>query len=60
MSGRAVARANRSAIKSEIIPNQQLAEELHKPNRRFKKQKVNSSFEDNIMGCWSSRFTINK
>ena len=51
MSGRAVARANRSAIKSEIIPNQQLAEELHKPNKRFKKRKANSSFEDNILGC---------
>ena len=27
----AVTRANKSAFKSEVIPNQQLAEELHKP-----------------------------
>ena len=48
-SGRAVTHAGKSAIKSEIMSNQQLAEELHKAtNRKFKKHKVYSSFKDNI------------
>ena len=39
------------AIKSEIIPNQQLAEELHKSIiEKFEKRKVSSSFKGNI---WS-------
>ena len=47
------------AIESEIMPNQhpsdlttqQLAEELPKPIiRKFKKQKVHSSFKDNVWG----------
>ena len=33
------------------MPNQQLANELHKPIiRKFKKRKVYSSFKDNIWG----------
>ena len=37
------------AIKSEIMPNQQLVKELHKANiRKFEKRKVYSSFKDNI------------
>ena len=35
-----------SGIKSEIMPNQQLSEELH--IRKFEKQKVYSSFKNNI------------
>ena len=39
-------------VKYENIPEQQLAEELHKPIiRKFEKRKVNSSFIDNI---WSA------
>ena len=35
--------------KIEIMPNQQLAEELHKPIvRKFEKRKVYSFFKDNI------------
>ena len=42
-------RANKSVIKTEIVLNQELAEELHRQiNKRFKKQKVHSSFKDNI------------
>ena len=41
-----------AAAKSEIIPNQQLADELHKLiNKRFQKRKVYSSFKDNILGA---------
>ena len=37
------------AVKSKIMQNQQLAEELHKPIvRKFEKRKVHSSFIDNI------------
>ena len=40
-------KSKRTVIKS--IPNQQLANELHKPIiRKFKKRKVYSSFKDNI------------
>ena len=50
-SGGAITRAYISAIKSEIMPTQQLAEELHKPIiRKFEKRKVYSSFKDNIWG----------
>ena len=42
---------NKSAIKSEIIPLQQLAEELHKPIiSKLGKRKVCSSFKANIWG----------
>ena len=48
----AATRANKSAIKSEIMPNQQLAGELHKQiGKKFKKRKVCSSFKDNIWGA---------
>ena len=37
------------AVKNDIMPNQQLAEELHKPIfRKFQKSKIHSSFKDNI------------
>ena len=39
-------------VESEIKYNQQLAEELHEPIvRKFKKQKVYSSFNGNIWGA---------
>ena len=45
-------RPSGAAAKSEIIPNQQLADELHKLiNKRFQKRKVYSSFKDNILGA---------
>ena len=41
--------ANKSAIKS--MPNQQLADELHKPViKKFLKRRVYSSYKDNIWG----------
>ena len=40
------------AVKSEIMSNQELAEELHKPIiRKSEKRKVNLSFTDNICGA---------
>ena len=40
------------AVKSKILPIQQLAEELHKPIiRKFEKQKVHLSFIDNFWGA---------
>ena len=40
------------AVKSEIMSNQELSEELHKPIiRKFEKRKVHSSFIDNIWGA---------
>ena len=51
-SGGAVTPADKSAIKSKITPNQQLVEKSHQPiNGKFEKQKVYSSFEDNIWGA---------
>ena len=45
-------KSSSGAIKSEIISNQQLAEELQKPIiRKFEKHKVYSSFKDNIWGA---------
>ena len=42
-------RSEDRGIKS--LSNQQLADELHKPiTRKFKRQKANSSFKDNIWG----------
>ena len=36
---------------SDIMPNQELEEDLNKSiNRKFEKQKVHSSFKDNIWG----------
>ena len=49
------------AVKSEIILKQELAEELHKPIiSKLEKRKVHSSFIDNILGCLSCRYAINK
>ena len=40
------------AIKSKIISNKELAEELHKPIiRNFKKRKIHSTFIDSIWGA---------
>ena len=40
------------AVKKEIIPNKELAEELRKPIiRKLKKWKVHSRFIDNIWGA---------
>ena len=40
-----------SGVNNNIIPNQELTEELHKPIiRKFKKEKLYSSFKDNIKG----------
>ena len=48
----AAARPNKSAIKSEIISKQQLAEELQKLIiSKFEKRKVQSSFKDNLLGA---------
>ena len=42
----------RGAVKSDIMPNQQLATELHKPIiRKFEKRKLYPSFKDNIWGA---------
>ena len=49
------------AVKSKIMHNQQLVEELQKPIiRKFKKRKVHSSFIDNIWGAEPSRTLKNK
>ena len=46
-----LATQNKSAIKSKIMSNQQLAEELHKPIiRKLGKSKVYSSFKHNTWG----------
>ena len=51
-SGSTVTQENKSAIKSEIIPNQQLGEELYKPIiRNFQKRTVHSYFKDNVRGA---------
>ena len=48
-----------SGIKS--MPNQQLADELHKPIiRKFKKRKVYSSFNIQYLGSWSCSYAVNK
>ena len=41
-------KSKKAGIKNVIKKNQQLANELHKPIRKFKKRKVYSSFKDNI------------
>ena len=44
-------KSKRTGIKNEIKENQELTNELHKPNiRKFKKIKVYSSFKDIIWG----------
>ena len=48
----AVTRADKPAVKSQNILNQQLIEELHKPViKKFEKRKLHSSFKDNISGA---------
>ena len=43
---------NKKSRRSGGMPNQQLANELHKPIiRKFKRRKVYSSFKDNIWGA---------
>ena len=40
------------AVENEIMSNQKLVEELHKPTfRKFEKRKVYSSFQDSIWGA---------
>ena len=51
-SGGTVTRATKSAIKSEVMSNQQSAEELDKSIiRKFEKRKVYLSFKHNIWGA---------
>ena len=48
-------------IKNEITSNQEFAEELHKYIIRiFEKRKVYSSFKRQYLGCWFSRYAVNK
>ena len=47
-----LATRHKSAIKSEIMPDQLRAEELYKPViTKFEKQNLCSSFKDNIWGA---------
>ena len=40
------------AVKNKNMPNEEMAEELHKPTiRKFEKRKVYTSFTDNIWGA---------
>ena len=48
-------------VKNEITSNNKLVAELQKPIiRKFEKIKVISNFIDNIWGCRSSRYVIDK
>ena len=59
-SGCDARRTDKSAIKTEIMSNQQLVEELHKLTiRKLEKLKVQSSFKD-YLWCWSCGYAINK
>ena len=59
-SGGAVTGTNKPAIKSKTMPNQDLAEKLHKPIiRKFGKRKVYSSFRQ-YLGCIFSLYAVNK
>ena len=49
-----------SGIKNETKQNKQLAEELHKSVRKFKKRKNYSSFKDNIWGVHLADLAINE
>ena len=41
------------------MQNKELAEELHKPiTRKFEKQKVHSSFQDNIWGVYLANIQL--
>ena len=47
-----IKKSSGGAVKIDIVPNQQLAEELQKPIiRKFEQRKLYSSFKDNI---WST------
>ena len=47
-------------VKSEIISNKELAEELHKPIiRKFRKKKYTNLYRQ-YLGCRSSRYVIDK
>ena len=47
-----VSKTSGGAVENEIMSNQELVEELHKPTfRKFEKRKVYSSFQDNIWGA---------
>ena len=49
------------AIKSKIMSNQQLTEKLYKAIiRKFEKEKVYSSFKDNIWGADLADLLVNK
>ena len=49
------------AVKSEIMSNQQSAEELHKPvTRKFEKMKISFIIYRQYLRCWSSRYVIDK
>ena len=52
-NGLKIFRSTSGAVKSEIMSNQDLAEELPKPIiRKFEKRKLHSSFIDNIWGAY--------
>ena len=47
-----IKKSSGGAVKIDIIPNQQLAEELQKPIiRKFEQRKLYSSFKDNIQSA---------
>ena len=59
-SSGAVTHPNKSAIKSEIILKQQLAEELHMPViRKFGQQKQTHVLRQYFL-CWSWRYGVHK
>ena len=50
-----------NAIRIQIMLNQEYAKNLNKLIiRKFEKRKVYSSFKDNVLGRWSSRYAISK
>ena len=50
-----------NAIRIQIMLNQEFAKNLNKLIiRKFEKRKVYSSFKDNVLGRWSSRYAISK
>ena len=50
-----------NAVRIQIMLNQEFAENLHKLIiRKFEKRKLYSSFKDNALGHWSSRYAISK
>ena len=54
-------KASVGAIKSEIMSNYEIAEELHKSViRRFENWKLKSIFYRQYLGCWFCQYAINK